>query len=125
DVGKPLLEVVQVLGEAKYSHHLGGDRDVEAVLARKAVGDAAKRRSDRAQRAVIHVHRAAPHDAATVDAERIAPIDMVVDQRAEEIVGGADSVEIAGEVKIDVLHRHYLGVAAAGRAAFDPEAGTE
>ena len=33
-----------------------------------------------------------------------------------------DRVEIAREVQVDVLHRHHLRVAAAGRPAFHPEA---
>ena len=81
DVAEPLLQVVDVAGEAEDRHHLGGDGDVEAVLAREAVGDAAERGDDLAQRAVVHVDDAAPGDAAAVDAERIAPIDVVVDQR--------------------------------------------
>jgi hypothetical protein len=48
---------------------------------------------------------------------------VVVDQRGQQIVGGADGMEIAGEVEVDVLHGHDLGVAAAGSAAFDAEAG--
>jgi hypothetical protein len=50
---------------------------------------------------------------------------VVVDQRGEQIVGGADGVDVAGEVEIDVLHRHDLGIAAAGGAALDAEAGPE
>jgi hypothetical protein len=34
-------------------------------------------------------------------------------------------VEVAGEVEVDILHRDYLCVAAAGRTAFDAEARTE
>ena len=58
-------------------------------------------------------------------AERIAPIDVIVDQRGEQVVGGADGVEVAGEMEVDVLHRHDLGVAAAGRAALDAETWAE
>ena len=36
-------------------------------------------------------------------------------------MGGADGVEIAGEMQVDVLHRHDLGVAAAGRPTLDAE----
>ncbi len=43
DVAEPLLEVFEIAGEAEDRHHLGGDGDVEAVLAREAVGDAAER----------------------------------------------------------------------------------
>ena len=125
DVGEPLLQVVEVRGQAEHRHHLGGHGDVEAVLAREAVGDAAERGGDLAQRAVVHVDRAPPSDAAAVDAERIAPVDVIVDQRAQQIVGGADGVEVAGEVQVDVLHRHHLGIAAAGGAALDAEARAE
>ncbi len=34
-------------------------------------------------------------------------------------------MEVAGEVEVDVLHRHDLRIAAAGRAALDAEAGAE
>ena len=73
DVAEPLLQVVEVAGEAEDRHHLGGDGDVEAGLARKAVGDAAERADDLAQRAVVHVHHAPPGDAAAVDAEPRCP----------------------------------------------------
>ncbi len=125
DVAEPLLEVVEIAGEAEDRHHLGGDRDVEAGLAREAVGDAAERADDLAQRAIVHVHDAAPGDAAAVDAELIAPVDVVVDQRREQIVRRRDGVEVAGEVEVDVLHRHDLGVAAAGRAALHAEGRAE
>src|SRR5262245_50958371 len=50
---------------------------------------------------------------------------MVVDQRREQIVGGADRMEVAGEMEVDVLHRHNLSVAASRRAALHAETGTE
>ena len=78
-----------------------------------------------AQRAVVHVEAAAPGDAARVDAELVAPIDVVVDHRGQQIVGGADGVEIAGEMQVDLVHRHDLRIAAAGRAALHAEAGAQ
>ncbi len=125
DVGEPLLEVVEIAGEAEDRHHLGGDRDVEAVLAREAVGDAAERGDDLAQRAIVHVQHPAPRHPPLVDPERIAPVDVVVDHGGEEVVRRRDGVEIAGEMQIDVLHRHDLGVAAAGRAPLHAERGTK
>ncbi len=109
------------LGEAEDRHHLGGDRDVEAGFARIAVGDAAERADDLAQRAVVHVHHAPPGDAAAVDAERIAPVDVIVDQRREQIVRRGDRMEVAGEMEVDVLHRNDLRVTAAGSAALHAE----
>ena len=57
--------------------------------------------------------------------ERVAPVDMVVEQRGEEVVRGGDRVEVAGEVEVDVDHRRDLRAAAAGRAALHPEARTQ
>ena len=52
-------------------------------------------------------------------------MDVVVDQRGEQVVGDADGVKVAGEVKIDVRHRHHLREAAARRASLHAEYGTE
>jgi predicted DNA-binding WGR domain protein len=46
---------------------------------------------------------------------------MVVDQRGKQIVRRSGRVEVAGEVQIDVFHRHHLRITAAGRAAFHAE----
>ena len=112
-------------GETEDGHDLGGDGDVEAVLAREAVGDAAQRVDDRAQRAIVHVEHALPSDAARVEAEAVAPVDVIVDHRRQQIVRRRDGVEVAGEVQVDVLHRHHLRIAAAGGAALDAEARPE
>jgi hypothetical protein len=125
DLAEAALEIGDIGGETENGHDLRGHGDVEAGLAREAVGGAAERADDRAQRPVVHVDGAAPRDAADVDIELVAPIDMVVDHRREQIVGGADGVEIAGEMEVDVLHRHDLRVAAAGSAPLHPEAGAE
>jgi len=73
--------------------------------------------------AIVHVHDPAPNDTPAVDAKRVAPIDVIVDEGREQIVGGGDSVEIAGEMEVYILHRNDLGVTAAGGAAFHAEAG--
>ena len=52
---------------------------------------------------------------------RVAVQDRGVEDRREQVVGGADRVDVAGEVEVEVLHRHHLGEAAAGRAALHPE----
>src|SRR5262249_55227861 len=125
DFRQTLLEIVEIPGETEDRHHLRGYGDIEPVLAREPVGDAAERGDDRPQRAIIHVHHPPPRDAPTVNAERIAPIDVIVDQRGEQVVRGADGMEIAGEMQINVLHRHDLGIAAAGGPALDAEAWAE
>ena len=42
----------------------------------------------------------------------------------EQVVRRGHRVEVAGEVQVEDLHRHDLAVAAAGRAALDPEGRT-
>ena len=57
---------------------------------------------------------------------RLVAVEAVrVDQRGEQVVRGRDRVHVAGEVEVDVLHRHHLRIAAAGGAALDAEHGAE
>ena len=125
DAAQALLEVGDGGGQAEHGHDLGGHRDVEAVLARHAVGHAAHAAHDVAQLAVVHVNDALPCDAARVDAKLVALLDVVVEHGGEQVVRRTDGVEVSGEVQVDVLHRHHLGVAAAGGAALDAKDGAE
>ena len=125
DVAEALFEVLEIVGQAQDRHHFRGHRDVEAGLARIAVGDAAERGDDLAQRPVVHVHDAPPDDAAGVDALVVAPVDVVVDQRRQKVVRRGDGVEVAGEVQVHVVHRHDLRQAAAGRTPLHAEIGAE
>ena len=119
------MQIGEVGSQAEDGHDLARHGDVEASFARVAVGGPAKRGDDFAQRPVVHVDGAAPGHPARVDVELVAPIDVIVDQRREQIVGGADGVEVAGEMEIDVLHGHDLGIAAAGSASLHAETGAE
>ena len=125
DARQPLLEVGEVVGEAQDRHDLGRDRDVEAALAREAVApapDAPPRPTMTARRARSFMSTTRRQTIRRVSiAERVAPVDVVVDQRREQVVRRRDGVEVAGEVQVDALHRHHLRAAAAGRAALDAE----
>ena len=125
DLAEPRLEIGERLRKAEDRHDFGGDDDVEAVLPRKAVARAAQRDGDVSQRAVVHVHDALPRNASHVDAQRVAVVDVIVEERGEEVVGHADRVEIAGEMQVDVFHRHHLRKAAARGAALHAEDRTE
>ena len=87
------------------------------VLARIAIGRPAQPGDGLAQRAVVDVEGAPPDDAARIDAGLIAPMNVIVDHRREQIVGGGDGVEIAGEMQVDIDHRRDLRPSAAGRPA--------
>ena len=118
---EPRPEVRQVRGEGEHGHDLGRDRDHELGLARVAVLAPAEPDDDLAQRAVADVEDARPEDVQRVDAEGVAVVEVVVDERGAEVVGRADRVDVAGQVEVEVLHRDDLAPAAAGGAALDPE----
>jgi hypothetical protein len=121
DVAQPRLEVRKVTGKAKDGHHLGGDGDVESGFTWVPVADAAQRTDDLAQRAIVHIYHMTPHHAPPVEPQFVAPVEVVVDQRREQIVGRGDGVQVAGKMQVDIFHRHDLGVAAARRAALHAE----
>ena len=121
DRAQALPQVVEVACHRRDRHHLRGGGDVEAGLAHVAVCSAAETDHDAAQRAVVHVHAAPPRDGERVDAELVAVQQVGLEHRREQVVRGADRVDVAGEVEVEVLHRHDLRVAAARRAALDPE----
>ena len=60
-----------------------------------------------------------------VDAELIALLDVVIEHGGQQVVGSTDGMEVAGEVQVDVLHRHDLGIAAASSSALDAKDGPQ
>ena len=119
---EPLAQVGEVAGDGDDRHDLGGGGDVEAGLARVAVRAAAEARDRRSRsaRSFMSMQRRQEIDE-RVDPERVAVQEVRVEQRREQVVRGPDRVDVAGEVEVQVLHRDDLRVAAAGRAALDPE----
>ena len=83
DSAKPLFKVSDIFGEAKNRHDFGRHGDVESALTRITVCHATDRLDDVAQRAIIDVHHSPPDDAAHVDIERVAPVDMIIDHCSE------------------------------------------
>ena len=125
DAAQALLEVGNAGGQAEDGHYLAGHGDVEAVFARHAMRLAAQAVHHMAQLAVVHVHHALPGDAPRVDAQVVVVVDPCIEQRRKKVVGRPDGVEVAREVKVDVLHGNDLRIAAAGRAALHAEHGAQ
>ena len=123
NAAQAVFQVGQVGGQAEDGHDLAGNGDVKAVLARGAVHLAAQAVHNKAQLAVIHVHAALPGDAAGVNVQRVALLDGVVDHGSQQVVCGANGVDIAGKVQVDIFHGHNLGVTAARSAALYTEHG--
>ena len=118
---KTLLEVGDRGCEAEYRHDLRSNRDIIAVFTRYAVDSAAEAVRNITELAVIHIDAALPGNAARVNVQRIALIDVVIEHGSEQIVRSADRMEIAGEMQVDILHRDNLCIAAACRTALDAE----
>ena len=125
NLAQALLEVVNARRQAQDCHDLGGDGDIEAVLARHALGLTANAVDDMTQLAVVHIDDALPSDALNVNAELIALLDVVIKHGGQQVVGGTDSMEVAGKVQVDVLHGDDLGPAAAGSTALNAKDGAE
>ena len=112
-------QIGEVGRERENRHHLARGRDVEARLGRDAVLGAAEAADDVAQLPVGDVDRATPRDRRDLGLVAVEPVR--VDERREQVVRRRDRVHVAGEVEVDVLHRHDLRVAAACGAALDAE----
>ena len=74
-----------------------------------------------AKLAIVEVDRPRPVDRVLVDAEGVAVEDVVVEERREQVVGGADGMDVAGQAEIDVRRRDELREPAACAAALHPE----
>ena len=117
DLAQPLAQVHQRRGQAEDGHDLAGHDDVEP--------------SSRGwpftwpPRPTMVLRRARSFMSITrfqwmrggIDVQFVAVVDVVVDGGRQQVMGLADGSEVAGEVKVDVLHGHDLGVTAARRAA--------
>ena len=125
NLAQALLEVVNARRQAQDCHDLGGDGDIEAVLARHALGLTANAVDNVAQLTVVHIDDALPSNALNVNTELIALLNMVVEHGGQQVIGGADSMEVTGKVQVDILHGDDLSPAAAGSAALNAKDGAE
>ena len=51
----------------------------------------------------------------------VAVIEVGIEHRRAEVVGGGYGMHVAGEVQVEQFHRNNLGVAATGRSTLDAE----
>ena len=121
DAPEARTQVEDVGGQGQDGHDLAGHGDDELALAGQPVEPAAETDGDLAQGAIADVEDPRPGDREGVDVERVAVVQVVVEEGRGEVVGGADGVHVAGEVEVEVLHGDDLAVAAAGGAALDAE----
>ncbi|SIN13231.1 Uncharacterised protein [Mycobacteroides abscessus subsp. abscessus] len=107
DAGQPGLQIRQIRGQGEDDHDLAGRGDVEAALAGDPVLALPQADDDVAQGAVVDVQDAPPRDAALVDVQGVAVVQMVVQQRREHVVRGGDGVEVPGQVQVELVRSRW------------------
>ena len=125
DPGQTFLQVAHILRQAEDSHDFAGHGDDKVVFPHVAVHLAAEPYHNIPEHSVVHVHAALPDNLPAVYPQLVPLLDMVVQKRRQQVVGGGDCVEIPCEVKVQLLHGHHLGISAPGGSPFDAEAGTQ
>ena len=125
DLTQTFLEVADARRQAQDCHDLGGDGDIEAVLARHALGLTANAVDNVAQLTVVHIDDALPSDALNVNTELIALLDVVIKHGGQQVVGSTDGMEVTGKVQVDILHGNDLGPTATSGTALDAKDGAE
>ena len=125
DITDATTEIIEIVGKAENSHDFGGDGDIETTLTRSTVKRTAKGNDDVAQGTVIHIHDALPGDPARVETGFVFPVNMVIDQCRQQVMRRTDSMEVAGEMQVDFLHRHNLSVTTTRGATLHTETGSQ
>ena len=120
-----LFKVIDARSKAEYSHDLGGNGNIKAVLSWHAVCNATKAVNNVSKLAIIHVNAALPHNTTWINVETVALLDMVIQHGCAEVVCSANSVEVSGKVKVDVFHRNYLGISTTRSTTLDAKDGTQ
>ncbi|CCY96953.1 uncharacterized protein BN514_01331 [Ruminococcus sp. CAG:17] len=121
DSGKSLFQIFDITCQTENCHDLRCYGDVVTVLTRHTVCSSAKSVYYITKLTVVHVNASSPGDLSRVDVQLITLEDMVVDHCSKKVVCRTDCMEITGKMKVDILHRNYLCIAAACRTTFDTE----
>ena len=111
------FKVLQVFGQTHDRHDLRCHGDDESIFAFYAVCFLILSDRYAAQRPIVHIQTALPDDLRRINVQFIPLIDVIIQHRADQIVCRGDRMHIAGKMQVDFLHRHHLGISAAGRAA--------
>ena len=122
DPVQPGAQVGRRVRQAEDGHDLARRGDVEAALAGNALRPSSQADDDVPQGPVVHVQDALPQHLGRVELE-IAEMDVIVDRRGQQVVGGGDRVEIAGELEVDRVRGLDLAGPAAGRPPLRPKTG--
>ena len=120
NIAEPPLEICPVGRQTEDGHHFRRGGNVKTRLARYPHGGTAQPYNRLPQCPVVHIHHPLPHDSAGVEVEAVFFIlQVVVDQRRQQVVRLLNGSKVARKMQVDVLHGQYLAVTAPGSSAFD------
>ena len=76
---KPVLQILQIRGQAKDCHHLRGDGNVKSILAGKSIRDSPGGHNNIPERPIIHINNPSPTNPPHVDIQLVSVVNMIVD----------------------------------------------
>ena len=121
NISKAFFQILKTGRQTEYRHHFRSHSDTEMVFPDNTVGLSAHTDHHMAQRPIVHIQTALERNGARVNAQIVSLLQVIVDQRAKQIVCAGDRMKIAGKMQVDLFHRDDLGVAAARCAALHTE----
>ena len=74
-----------------------------------------------AQIPVVHIQTTFPYHLSRINLQRIPLLNMIIKHSGKQIIRRSNRVKISCEMKVQIFHRHNLGVTASRRAALNPE----
>ena len=95
--------------------------DIVAVFSRHTISLSAESVYDITKLTVVHIYTTFPGDLSRVNVQSISLEDVVVDHGCQQVVSCADGMEVTGKVQVNIFHRNYLCVSAAGCSTFHTE----
>ncbi|CAI8390752.1 MAG: Uncharacterised protein [SAR116 cluster bacterium MED-G04] len=87
DIAKPLFKIIEIGGEAQNGHDLGRNGDIKPGFTGKTVGDTAEVADDLAKRTIVHIQHTPERHTPDVNFLLIAPVDVIIQHRGEEVMG--------------------------------------
>ena len=121
NIAQPFFQVFPVVRQAQNGHNFAGHRNDEPIFPGNPVNFAAQAHNDVPQRPVVHIHTPFNQNAALINPQRIALVHVVIQHGTQQVIRRRNGVHVAGEVEVDVLHGHHLGIPAASGPAFHTE----
>ena len=116
DFTEPAPEVGAAFGQCEDRHDLGCGGDDEPGFACGTIRPSAKAGDHLPERAIVHVDGARPGDLPRVDPAVVAEMEMGIEERGQQVMGGRNGVKVAIEVQVDLVERRQRRLAAASRS---------